>query len=128
MKKVLNITNILEGKKKEQQREDFQNRIETLRRVIQCSSCRFKCAMCGLHIEEEDKEQRNSFPGFNLCSTCRMEFEDFLKRKSSKMNKALFWHTDAWNRLWSCWLEYQKALNDLRNSKEYKHLNKELDI
>lgn len=128
MKKVLNITNILEGKKKEQQREDYRKRLETIQRVVQCSSCRFKCAMCGLHIESDDKERKGSFLGFNLCPTCRMEFEDFLKRKSIKTDKSLFWHTEAWSRLWSRWLEYQKALNGLRTSKEYKQINKELDI
>lgn len=128
MKKVLNITEILEDKKKEHQREDLQNRIETVQRVVQCSSCRFKCAMCGFHIDSDDKEQKKSFLGFNLCPSCRLEFEDFLKRKSSKKDRSLFWHTEAWSRLWACWLEYQKALNDLRNSKEFQQINKELDI
>lgn len=127
MNKILNITGRLEDKKRKQQVELYQYKVETIQRIVQCASCHFKCAMCGHHLNTTD----SSCPpvlspyGLNLCENCHAEFEDFLEM--SKRNKAsdIFWHNEEWVKLWAAWTEFHRAIEEFRNSAEFERLTKE---
>ena len=124
MKKVLHITQRLEDKKRRALIESHKERIETLKRVVQCASCPFKCAMCGSHLRDdgEPPPARVTPLDLPLCESCREEFEAFLAYKAGKRDPHAFWHNEAWARLWSTWFDYQQAVRGLKYSSEFEIL------
>jgi len=129
MNKVLNITDRLEDRKRKQQAEVHHHKVETIQRIVQCSLCQFRCAMCGYHLNVTDSScpTASSPSDFNLCESCRAEFEDFLEMSREKKGSNVFWHNQEWVKLWSAWLDYYQAMGEFRNSTQFKQLSKELD-
>ncbi len=127
MDKVLSITDRLADKKRKQQVELYRNKIETIRRIVQCSSCHFKCAMCGHHLNATDSSCPTAFspPGLNLCENCRTEFEDFLKISKGQNLSDIFWHNEEWVKLWAAWMDFYQAIGAFGNSAEFAQLIKE---
>ena len=86
MEKILSITGRIEEKKQKQEAESCRHKIETAQRIIQCSSCHFRCAMCGYPLESSDRSSSQvlSCLDFPLCENCRHEFEEFMSIRSGK--------------------------------------------
>ena len=125
MNKVLNFTDRLEDKKREKQLKTHHYKVKAIQRIVQCSSCPFRCAMCGFHVDAKDPtgpDDSNPTQNFVLCEDCRAEFEDFLQIKSGKMQSNIFWQNKEWMKLWSAWLDYHQAIGDFRNSREFNQL------
>jgi len=126
MNNVLNITDKLNEKRLKQQTEIHRHKMEKVQRVVQCSSCHYRCSMCGYHVENTDSScpSESSPPDLNLCESCRAEFEDFTKILSGKKGYNAFWHNKEWIKLWSAWLDYVRAIKEFKNSNEFKQLTK----
>ena len=125
MEKVLSITARLESKKRKEQVETYRERFEAIQRVLQCSACQFKCAMCNRHIEPDEESDASSPPEeeFNLCESCLSEFEAFKKMSGERSDKPdVFWHNREWLELWKCWMAYQRSINNFRNSFNFSKL------
>ena len=124
MNKVLNITGRLEDKKRKQQVEHYRHKIETIQRIVQCSSCHFKCAMCGHHLNTTDSSCPPALTAqdLNLCENCRAEFEDFLEMSREQKASDIFWHNEEWLKLWSAWTDFHRAIRKFRNSAEFKKM------
>ena len=121
MNKIVNIKGIIESKKQERQRELHRGKVEAIQKVMQCSSCPLKCAMCGLHLSETDSSHISAPTlGYSFCESSRKEFEDFLSISSGKKRPDLFWHNKEWIHMWSAWLNYQQAISGFINSTEIK--------
>jgi hypothetical protein len=129
MKKIVNITDQLEAKRRRDQMESHRQKLESLHRTVQCSSCHFKCAMCGYHLDTDGSScpPVSATKDFNLCETCQAEFDDYLKMMGHETSSEIFWHNKEWMRLWSTWLEYQKAVLQFKKSREFRELIKEFD-
>jgi hypothetical protein len=129
MNKVLDIQNRLKDKKRKQREESYGQRIRTVCRVVQCSSCHFRCSMCGHHLIETElsRPRASSYPDLSLCEDCRVEFEDFLEMSRERGGSFILWHNKEWMKLWSAWLDYQQAIREFRNSTEFKLLTREPD-
>jgi len=125
MEKVLSITARLEDKRRKQQVEAYRDKFEAVQRVLQCSSCHFKCAMCGLHIKGAESSCPPSTASIEatLCESCRSEFEAFQKiSKEGQTGPDMFWRNDEWVELWARWLDYQRSISNFRNSFDLKQL------
>jgi len=124
MSKVYRITDRIADRERKRQIQNHRQKIETIQRAVQCSSCHFKCAMCGLHLEGEGTSCPHalSFQDFNLCENCREEFEDFLKTRKGEKPPEVFWHNQEWLNLWSAWLNYQEAIKEFKKSQEFQQL------
>ena len=125
MEKVLNITARLQDKKRKEEVEAYRDRFEAVQRVLQCSACHYKCAMCNRHLERPDAS--NSMPSppteFILCESCRTEFETFKKMSREGLDQPdVFWHNDEWIELWTCWINYQRSINKFRNSFDFNKI------
>ncbi|MDY6971283.1 MAG: hypothetical protein SV775_03030 [Thermodesulfobacteriota bacterium] len=129
MSKVLNITERLESKKRKHQADVHHHKVETIQRIVQCSLCQNRCAMCGYHLNVTDSSCPTVPPSsdFNLCDSCRAEFEDFLEMSREKKGSSVSWHNKEWLRLWSAWLEYYQAIAEFSNSTQFRQLAEELD-
>ena len=125
MEKVLSITARLEDKRRKQQVEAYRDKFEAVQRVLQCSACHFKCAMCGLHIKGAEPSRPPSTASIEatLCESCRSEFEAFQKISIEGLSGPdIFWHNDEWIELWARWLDYQRSISKFRNSFDFKQL------
>ena len=124
MDKVLNINDRLKDKKKKKHEEFHRHRMETVQRIVQCSSCHLTCAMCGSHMEAPDQccPSASSQPSLNLCEFCSAEYNDFQKVSELDKNPEISWHNKEWMELWSSWENYRKAIKIFRNSKEFKQM------
>jgi hypothetical protein len=130
MDNVLNIADRIKDKKRKERVEAYRNRIETVHKVVQCSSCHYKCAMCGHHLGDIDSScpSPSSQSGFNLCECCQEEFNDFFEISRGRKGSDIFWHNKEWMKLWSTWLDYHRAIREFRNSTEFEQLTDEYDI
>jgi hypothetical protein len=125
MEKVLNITARLEKKRQKEQVEAYRDKFEAMQRVLQCSACHFKCAMCGRHIKGADSSgpPLSATVDSNLCESCRSEFDAFQKiSKEGRSGSDIFWHNDEWIELWARWLDYRRSISKFRNSFDFKNL------
>lgn len=125
MEKVLSITARLEDKRRKQQVETYRDKFEAVQRVLQCSACHFKCAMCGRHKTEAESSSPPPTASIEstLCESCRSEFEAFQKTsKEGRSGPDIFWHNDEWIELWARWLDYQRSISKFRNSFDFKQL------
>jgi hypothetical protein len=127
MDKIVSLKDRIEHKQKRIQRERYRGKIGTLKKIIQCSSCQHKCAMCGLQIDEGRSPTVPHPPiGMMLCECCRDEFEDFLSSTRGKKRNDIFWHNQEWKKMWSAWLNYRKAINEFTDSPEFRLLLEEM--
>ncbi len=129
MDKVINIEKRIASKKQRAQLEAYRGKLEAIQKVIQCSSCHHRCAMCGHYLKDSHAlhdSPSNSF-GFAFCESCRAEFEDFLAISRRKRRPDVVWHNKEWVKMWSAWLDYRQAMDGFLNSQEFKSLLEELD-
>lgn len=122
MEKVLNLEERLLEKKQKEQGRLFRRRLDTVRRIVQCSCCELRCAMCGHPVEtSEGTCTLNAlFADFPLCGGCRTELDDFLKRQQTIEGPELFWHNQQWMDMWEAWIRFREALGRFRGSKEIR--------
>lgn len=123
MDNILNIEDLLQTRRRRRELESKTRRIQALRNLVQCTSCRFRCAMCGCRIGSDDM-QPASFQGldFVLCENCKTDFDDYKAVVEKKRLPDCFWHNDEWVALWSSWIRYQRAMRSFMNSEEFKQL------
>lgn len=128
MDKIVDICDRIESKKQLKEAEKHRGKLEAIQKLIQCSSCHFRCAMCGHHMDATEASD-DSPPvsiGFSLCQTCRDEFERFQSIAEEGEASDVSWHNEEWVNMWSAWLNYRRAITGFINSREFKMLMEEL--
>jgi len=118
----------ISGKKGQKSREEFRQKLEATRRIFLCSGCPSKCAKCGTHLEGIERCSSPSSSEHHLCDACRSEWETYQKLQRGETANALYYHNTEWIRLWEAWIDYQRALTNYRNSKEFQRLLLELEL
>lgn len=101
-------------------------KILSLRKILQCTHCVFKCAKCGTQIGLPDEDQSSTLP-HRLCQSCRDEYSEYVQRLEEKKDPDFYWHNDHWMEVWTKWIAYQESLRDYRQSKEFIALMKEFE-
>ena len=120
MDKVIDIQERLDRQRQGRQVREHRNKIQALQRVLQCTSCQFRCAVCGHHLNEAPDAPGPL--GYVFCDSCRGEFEAFLEISSGESSPDVFWHNEAWLEMWSAWLDYQQAIHRFMHSREFMKL------
>ena len=119
------------GKHRQQQQTERagslrDEKIEVLRRILQCARCQLKCSSCGAQIQETENKQPSTLP-YPLCSGCGEEYEFYLRRRRGEKSAGHDWHNEEWLEVWRTWLTHQQALDRYRDSREFIQLLQELD-
>ena len=128
MDKIVDLEKRKEERKKREQLEQYRAKVAAVQKVMQCSSCHMRCAMCGFHVGGKDNAvERSTSHGLVLCADCNKEFQDFLAVTRKKKKSEVFWHNREWVDMWSAWVGYRKAVLAFMKSKEFKFLLEELD-
>lgn len=127
--KIVSLAERLESQRNKKQIDRYHGKTETIQKIVQCSSCRIRCAMCGLYLKKEEPLTDCLPPpkGLVLCEICRGEFDDFLSVSSGKRQSEVFWHNKEWVKMWSAWINYRKAVASFMDSPEFKFLMEELN-
>jgi hypothetical protein len=125
MTKIVDMQNQIEKKRQKELLEKFHGRVETIQKMIQCSACHFRCAMCGIQIESESVGK--SPAGLSLCEGCRLEFEEYQDLSKGRKKPEVFWHNAEWLNVWASWLSYRRAISAFMNSREFKLLVEEMN-
>jgi hypothetical protein len=97
-----------------------------VRRVVQCTSCSFKCEKCGTQIEPrtDDKSKHQRLP-YKFCEACEDEYGDYLERLQGRGDPDCYWHNEAWLDSWRKWIDYQGSVDQYVKSKEFLRLLQE---
>lgn len=128
MKKIISLEERIEDKRQKERLEQYRGKIETIQKVLQCSACNLKCAMCGTQIQEHGSGCHGAGnSGLQFCECCREEFQEFLAIKKGQKEPTLFWHNKEWKAMWSAWLDYRRAMTAFLSSSEFKLLMEELN-
>lgn len=128
MVKVVDLEKRLENRREKEHLERHRAKILAMRKLVKCAACSFRCAMCGFQAQPPGQDDSSHpIPGLALCETCRTEFEDFLSVSSGDTESDVFWHNSEWEKMWSTWLDYRKAVNAFRRSREFRLILEELD-
>jgi Pyruvate/2-oxoacid:ferredoxin oxidoreductase delta subunit len=120
----------LEKRRQQQQREKTnglnEEKLEVLKKVLQCARCQLKCSRCGTQIEEVEDRKHSPLP-YPLCSGCGDEYKVYLELNMGESGAGRYWHNQEWMEIWRTWLQHQKALDHYRNSKEFIKLLHEFE-
>jgi hypothetical protein len=97
-----------------------------VRRVVQCTSCAFKCEKCGTQIEPRTDagKDRLKLP-YKFCEACEDEYVDYIERLQGRGDEDCYWHNDAWIDSWRKWIDYQGSVDRYVKSKEFLALLQE---
>jgi hypothetical protein len=125
MTRIVDIHDQLEKKKKKEHLEKYRGRLDSIQKIIQCSHCRFRCAMCGIQVTSGEAVERTPL-GLSFCGDCMAEFEEFVSVTKGKKPPEVFWHNQEWIEVWRAWMDYRKAISAFVASKEYNLLLEEL--
>ena len=120
----------LEKRRQRQQREKTnglnEEKLEVLKKVLQCARCQLKCSRCGTQIEEVEDRKHSPLP-YPLCCGCGDEYKVYLELNMGESGAGRYWHNQEWIEIWRTWLQHQKALDQYRNSKEFIKLLHEFE-
>ena len=119
------------GKRRQQQADEkaaglSNEKIDVLKKILQCARCQLKCALCSAQIEESGEVRRSKLP-YPLCSGCGEEYEVYVKLCNGESTVGRYWHNREWMGVWRTWLRHQQALDRYRDSKEFIKLMHELE-
>ncbi len=121
------------GKKAEHLRSERetsirQRKIETLRKIFQCTRCMVKCAKCGAQIDSPAEECTRFAAPYTCCTSCQQEYEEYRNRiEGNRADSDCYWQNSTWMHVWETWLQHQKALDQYRQSKEFLQLLDEVE-
>lgn len=126
------MAEIIELEKRRQQQENDKadvlrdEKIDVLKKVLQCARCQLKCSRCGTQIEESGENKQSKLP-YPLCSGCGEEYEVYVKLRRGHLTAGRYWHNEEWMEVWQTWLKHQQALDQYRSSKEFVKLLHEFE-
>ncbi|HDR13893.1 MAG TPA: hypothetical protein ENN79_00110 [Desulfobacteraceae bacterium] len=123
MDNLLNIEDLLQTRRRRRELENKTRKVQALRKLVQCTSCRLRCAMCGCRVDSGDMKT-SGFEDleFVLCESCRTDFDDYKAAFEKKRVSECFWHNKEWMALWSSWIGYQRSIRGFIDSEEFKQL------
>ena len=119
------------GKRRQQQADEKaaglrDEKIDVLKKVLQCARCQLRCSRCGAQTQEAGENKHTELP-YPLCAGCGDEYGVYLKLRGGELTAGRYWHNAEWMEVWQTWLKHQQALDQYRDSKEFVKLLHELE-
>jgi hypothetical protein len=105
-----------------------ERKIDSLKKIFQCTRCMMKCAKCGTQLDMQGEEPYRFATPYRFCKNCYSEYEEYRERiEDSRSTPKYYWHNGTWMKVWESWLENQKWLDRYRQSKEFLQLLEEVE-
>jgi hypothetical protein len=112
----------------EQDSAERRRKIESLRKIFQCTRCMLKCAKCGTQLDMHDSAQSRYANPYPFCGNCKEEYEEYrVRTEDGKSQRKYYWYNDTWMQVWESWLKHQECLDSYRQSKEFLQLLQEVE-
>ncbi len=126
MADIISLDDKLETSREKKASLRRRQKAVAVRRVVQCTSCSFKCEKCGTQIEPQTGpvEGRPKLP-YQFCEACEDEYVDYIERLQDRGDPDCYWHNDAWIDSWRKWIDYQGSVDRYVKSKEFLMLLQE---
>ena len=128
MADIISIDDRLKEQREKQLSEQKKRRQDTLRMIMQCTTCPFKCAKCGSQLEAPQPRVISPELPLRLCLGCWEEFLLFQQTLAGAAKTPMLepYYNAAWAEVWKTWLDYQKRLHRYRLTPEFQTLVEEL--
>ncbi len=127
MSKIISLDDKLKLSSQQRSALARKRKILAVRKVFQCTHCASKCERCGTSVGPEHTRARGSVRvPYNFCDSCAEEYIEYIDRLQGKGGKKDYWYNHAWNKVWQTWIEYQGAIDQYMQSKEFRQLLEEL--
>jgi hypothetical protein len=99
------------------------------RKMFRCPHCATTCDKCGIRVSAENRPQVPSFRlPYTFCDSCAEEYVDYIDALKGIASSALYWHNEAWMKVWATWIEHRGAVDSYLKSKEFERLLNELKL
>ena len=125
-----NIISLRAKRKCNQEKQDAitrKRKLLAVRKIFRCTHCASKCEKCGVQITIDN---RSDVPAFRVpyafCDSCAEEYVEYIEALKGNIDRSLYWHNDAWMKVWATWIEHQGAVDSYLKSKEFEQLLEEL--
>lgn len=127
MSKIISLDDKLKLTAKQREVLERKRKIMAVRKVFQCTHCSSKCERCGTSLGPENKDrQDNPRIPYNFCESCSEEYREYIERLQGKGDSGDYWYNHSWMGVWRAWIEYQGAIDQYLQSKEFRRLLDEL--
>jgi len=126
------VADIIELEKRRQRQKNEKavelrdEKIDVLKKILQCARCQLRCSRCGAQIQETGENKHTELP-YPLCAGCGDEYGVYVKLRGGELTAGRYWHNSEWIEVWQTWLKHQQALDQYRDSKEFIRLLHELE-
>jgi len=128
MADIISIDDRLKEQREKRLSDKKKHRLDSLRLVMQCTTCPHKCAKCGSQLETPAPRVLSPELPLRLCAGCWEEYQVFLETLGGTrgVREGEPYYNAAWAEVWKAWLEYQRWLHRYRSSPEFMQLMVEL--
>ena len=128
MGRVISLDKKRECAQSKQDAHVRQQKLLAVRKIFRCTHCMSKCDKCGIQITADNRPQVPAYRlPYTFCESCADEYVDYIETLKGMGNDALYWHNDAWMKVWATWIEHHGAIDSYMKSKEFEQLLAELN-
>jgi hypothetical protein len=130
MADIISIGDRLKEQQEKRLSDQKKRRLDSLRLIMQCTTCPHKCAKCGSQLETPAPRVLSPELPLRLCAGCWDEYQVFRESLSGARGSPETepYYNAAWAEVWKAWLEYQQRLHRYRSSPEFLQLMVELSL
>ena len=104
-----------------------KRKLLAVRKIFRCTHCASKCEKCGVQVSVDNQSDIPAYRvPYTFCDSCAEEYVEYIEALKGNGDDALYWHNDAWMKVWATWIEHQGAVDSYLKSKEFEQLLDEL--
>jgi len=104
-----------------------KRKLLAVRKIFRCTHCASKCEKCGVQVSYENQPDVPAYRiPYTFCDSCAEEYLEYIEALKGNADTSLYWHNDAWMKVWGSWIEHQGAVDSYLKSKEFERLLDEL--
>lgn len=127
MGNIISLDKKLKRTREQQNAIARKRKLLAVRKIFRCTHCVAKCEKCGTQIGAENSPEVPEYRiPYHFCDSCAEEYINYIESLQGVQNEDLYWHNDAWMRVWATWIEHQGAVDSYLKSKEFEQLLDEL--
>ena len=125
-----NIISLTAKRKYDEEKKEAiarKRKLLAVRKIFRCTHCASKCEKCGVQVSYDNRPEMPTYRiPYTFCDSCAEEYVEYIEALKGNADASLYWHNDAWMKVWGTWIEHQGAVDSYLKSKEFERLLDEL--